>query len=421
MVESLMNRFLTSLIFLLILLLSNKVSGAERPTSDTLSGATRVWDEFVNALRTGDMPEAYARLSRDSREELSYRDFCVEWHPVGIKYNTILSNPGYSDFIVYGNIATVKIGLDPSLNNSQNYFIRIIIEKDTDNWYIVDEKVQQNAICRASVTGVLQDVLQQSKTLNAAFKTGRGSFEDIIKELPRIFSSERGKLALRNYTFELDLLRNGYLRATPRNKQSQTGYQITQDGRITSFSPSKQELITAEALEHKRERLKQQRLRTEKQQYFKSPVPSAQKRDENTRKIKTIQAVNITTSTASNLPDLPPDFPMDFNRVKENTPPQAQPRRLKFLESEENFDLPEIDNVKKIIGSRDHTKAHTNNPATTDNITINDTRTMVGASSEIHANDVELSSEDMLKELELMVEEYDANADLTIAGDNNNE
>ena len=183
-----------------------------------LDGAIRVWDEFVGALRIGDMPDAYSKLSEESKNILSYRDFCVEWHPIGIKYNTVLSNPGYSNFSVYGDIATIKIGLDPSLNNTEGNFIRIILEKEGGKWSLVSEKAHEQAISRASITGVLKDIIKESKVLNTAFKTGKGDFEDIVKELPRIFSSDRGRLALVNYNFELDLLRDGVLRAIPRKK-----------------------------------------------------------------------------------------------------------------------------------------------------------------------------------------------------------
>ena len=345
-----MTKIFTPLFLLIILLLPGTVAKADNGTATELSGATRVWDEFVSALRTGDMPEAYARLSRDSREKLSYRDFCVEWHPVGIKYNTILSNPGYSDFTIYGSIAAVKIGLDPSLNNSTHDFIRIVLEKDTTDWYIVDEKVQENAICQASVTGVLRDTLKQSKVLDSAFKTGRGNFEDITRELPRIFSSERGKLALQNYTFELDLLRNGVLRATPRNRNNKQGYQITQNGVISSFIPSKKELITAEELTARRK--EQQRLKLQKQRQQLQPQPAViRSRQKSTPKIKTVPAVNITTPSPANLPDLPPDFPMDFNRLKDTPPTKVQSKRLKFLETEESFDLPDIGKLEQIVNS----------------------------------------------------------------------
>ena len=42
---------------------------------------------------------------------------------------------------------------------------------------------------------------------------------------------------------------------------------------------------------------------------------------------------------------------------------------------------------------------------------------MAGTDSGIHPNNVELSSEDLLNELELMVDDYKNNDDLAIAGD----
>ena len=253
-----------------------------------LDGAIRVWDEFVGALRIGDMPDAYSKLSKESKNILSYRDFCVEWHPIGIKYNTVLSNPGYSNFSVYGDIATIKIGLDPSLNNTEGNFIRIILEKQGSKWSLVSEKAHEQAISRASITGVLKDIIKESKILNTAFKTGKGDFEDIVKELPRIFSSDRGRLALVNYNFELDLLRDGVLRATSRKKDLPS-YQISQEGILSPFTSTPRAFITAEELEAKRKKEKESNQIAPKEDRSKKVFMAKKASDKLERKIKEVE------------------------------------------------------------------------------------------------------------------------------------
>ncbi len=369
------------------------------------NSALNIWDEFVVALRTGDMPEAYALLSTESKNTLSYRDFCVEWHPIGIKYNTVLSNPGYSNFAIYGSIAMIQIGLDPALNDSDNNFIRIILEKEADKWYIVDEKVQNTAICRASVTGVLQDVVKESKVLNTAFKTGKGNFSDIVRELPRIFSSERGKLALKNYNFELDLLRDGVLRATPRNKGSK-GFQISQSGIISSFLPQEKTHITAEELEIIRAHKNRQSLNLHrpKQQAALAQLPAKSRR--NTRLAEKDRKKSASKNNESmTLPDLPPDFPMDFQQLETATAQTPDQKRLKFLNSEEDFDLPKIKTIKNQLNTENTPAADSTEHGNLQE-TAN-TSTMAATGGNVYSNNVDLSSEELLQELELMVNEYD--------------
>ncbi len=403
------------LILLIAIILIPTGGTAESDSPAGHSNVLQVWDRFVSALRTGAMPEAYALLSTESKSFLSYRDFCVEWHPIGLKYNTVLSNPGYSNFALYGNIAMVQIGLDPALNNSENNFIRVILEKESDKWYIVDEKAQNSAICRASVNGVLQDIVKESKVLNTAFKTGKGSFSDIVRELPRIFSSERGKLALKNYTFRLDLLRDGVLRATPR-RQGEQGFQITQQGIISSFKSQDKILITAEELENIRAQndKRHKTITATEPKTTLAQLPAKAKIS-----VKSAPEAKRNTSRKNtdniNLPDLPPDFPMDFQQLKTENNTSSNQKRLKFLNSEEDFDLPKIKTIKNQLNA-ENTPAAISAVSEISHETAS-TSTMAGAGESIYSNDVDLNSEELLQELELMVNEYDKEDNRLSTGD----
>lgn len=389
---------------LTIIMLILPAIGNEQPVDQSLTQARTTWDEFVSSLRVGDMPAAYARISKSSRRAVNYRDFCVEWHPVGIKYNTVLSNPNYSDFTIYGDIAAIRIGIDANLNPSESSFIRVLLEKDGAEWFVVDEKVQDAAISKASICGVMRDIVKESRVLNTAFKTGKGNFNDIENELPRIFSSERGRLALSNFTLELDLLRDGVLRATPK-KSGLLGYEITEDGILSEFKPSDKQIITAEAVLAKRERLRaaEREIQAKKiQQRLASAKTNSAASKPKSRKVEPENPLTAESSTPD-LPDLPPDFPMDFNKI--SSPHQAVQNKikLKYLDSKEDFDLPEIDIIAPSISKRPAIKA----AALEDNFKMNENRTMAGKDNDIHSNTVNLHSEELLEELEMMISEYE--------------
>lgn len=410
-----LNTYLNRLILLFIVLTATQLRAEEKQLNSDPAAVTRDWDIFVTALRTGNMPEAYARLSHESRKELSYRDFCVEWHPVGIKFNTVLANPGYSDFTIYGSIAALRISLDPDLNSSGQDFIRILLEKDDSRWYIVDQKVEETAIRQASITGVLTDIIKESRILNTAFSTGKGSIDDIIQELPRVFTSERGKLALQNYSFELDMLRNGVLRAIPRNTTDK-GYQITQEGIITTFKPKSQEIITAEELESRRELTRKNR-ELEEMRKFRTSL--AEVKNTSTKSMQNRSVAPSAAYTAVQLPDLPPDFPMDFTQANSGTLSRTPVKRLKYLDSEEDFDLPGIKSITDTLGNKPAAERTAPNSGIRAQDIQETPRTLAGDSSTLHANMVDLSSEVLLNELEMMVNDYKSSDDYAIVGDGN--
>ena len=378
----------------------------EFQNKQNLKGAIQTWDKFVGALRIGDMPDAYSKLSEESKSILSYRDFCVEWHPIGIKYNTVLSNPGYSNFSIYGDIATIKIGLDPSLNNTESNFIRIILEKNGEKWSFVCEKAHDQAIRRASITGVLKDIIKESKILNTAFKTGKGSFDNIVEELPRIFSSDRGRLALINYNFELDLLRDGVLRAIPRKKYD-PGYQISYDGVLSTFTSTPKDIITAEELEAKRKKEKESNQTYPKEELKHKVLVARKFSDKLENRVKKEESKKIAFSPKNDLPDLPPEFPKEFNRVKKSSHKNSNNKKFKYTSNEEDFDLPEIDNITELFDSKKSINSKPKSVAT---------QTMAGTNNELDSNSVNLNSETLLNELELMVNEYEKNDNFSITG-----
>ncbi len=384
----------------LYLLLATTLLAEEQPTNPTLDGVTRCWDNFVSALRQGNMPEAYVLLALESRNAVNYRDFCVEWHPIGIKYNTILSNPNYSNFSIFGNLATVKISLDPALKLDKQDYIRIILEKDGNDWWVVDEKLHEKAIQRASITGVMKDIARESKVLHLAFQTGKGNFEAIEKELPRIFASERGRLALRNYSFKLDLLRNGMLRAIPHT-QGELGYQITPDGVLSTFTPGRDDNITAEELANKRTQEKERERQSYKQAEAQRLARINREAELAANSTPTPLPEPQTISKAADLPDLPPDFPQDFTRLKADTTDKADSTtRLNFLSSADEFDLPEAEMLSKTLNRRPEAAPRQNRD------TNNAPQTLAAAATEIYTNSVELNNAALLTELELMMEEF---------------
>ncbi len=398
-----MNRIIIKIIFLAFILITNVAMGGELIGNENLAQVSKSWDEFVSALRVGDMPSAYAKLSQESKRTTSYRDFCVDWHPIGIQYNAVLSNPNYSNFSIYGDIAAIKIGLDSDINTGNSNFLRIILEKDRDQWFVVSEKAQAQAISNASICGVLRDIVKESRVLNTAFKTGRGNFSEIKKELPRIFSSDRGRLALSNYTFELDLLRDGVLRATP-NKVGVLGYEITEEGVLTKFEPNSRPKLTAEEVLAKREKErlaeKADRARLLEQRLAKSKASATKPVAHKRTQPRIIPAVANTTQ--SSLPEMPPEFPMDFKKVSTSKPNPTYKKKLQYLDSKEDFDLPEIDSIAPSVFKGQSLKT-----AEAEENAALGTQTMAGNESGIHTTAVDLNSEELLEELEMMIDNYE--------------
>ena len=368
-----------------------------------LTKASNTWDNFVKSLREGNFSAAYSLLSPSSRRNTQYREFCVKWHPVNTRYNVILSNPDFSEFSVFGNIAAVRIGILPHLIRTENEkFLRILLINQDNKWWIVDDKVITETVADAAIRGVLKDMVKESSQLNQAFTTGKGNINEIKKEVAHIFSAQRGKLAEKNYSFELDLLRDSVLRAIP-SKTGLQGYEINKYGTITTCKTSHAKIISSQNIIKRRqlEKEKQRKKIAEEQKkqllLARQSIADIKNKEENTTGKET-----KTTPAIAELPDEPPEFPKNFSLQKSN----ESEKTIIFLGKNEEFDLPEISSID-FISKNKELRADMSSLSPEKQEISAETQTMAAsADGQIHPTKVDLNNEQLLNELENMLQEY---------------
>lgn len=216
-----------------------------------------VWDRFVGALRTGKMKQAYDCLSPESRKALNFRDFCAKWHPLTSNYEAVLSPPGYSEFCISGELATLDLGLRGSYAGEGSSH-QAVLFSDSGKWWVVENALQDKVITDVSLKSVLAELHNSSKELEKALGQGQAiTVEDLKKELPRLFVERRMDTVLQNYEFEFDVLRDSVLRARPK-REGLSGYQMGLSGEIVALAETPEKRQTAEeiALKEKEEAAK---------------------------------------------------------------------------------------------------------------------------------------------------------------------
>ena len=132
------------------------------------------------------------------------------------------------------------------------------------------------------------------------------------------------------------------------------------------------------------------------------------------QRIKKVEPEKIALSTKNNLPDLPPEFPKDFNKITETSHNNLSKNKLKYPNGKEDFDLPEIDNITELFDNNKSRNRKQNDVKTSQKDI--DTHMVTGESKELYSNAENLNSEALLNELELMVNEYEKNDNFAITG-----
>lgn len=221
-----------------------------------------VWDSFLSALRTGDVHEAYAQLAPASRAEINYRDFCANWHPLSLRYEEVLSPPGFSEFRISGDLAILRLGLrqaprgtavageEPApVYGAKGDFMQAVLVREDGRWWVLDGKNINTAVAEASARNVLTRLVRDSAIVRDALQNGGTvTLADLQQRMPRFFEETATKEFLRNYQLEIDALRDCVVRARPQ-RVGLRGYSLGMGGALTVLPPVSQSMIASQLVQ----------------------------------------------------------------------------------------------------------------------------------------------------------------------------
>lgn len=311
--------------------------GSRASALPTQEGATvqAVWDAFVGGLRSGQMRAAYAQLAPASRDEMNYRDFCAAWHPLSLRYEEVLSPPGFSEFRVSGDIATLRLGLRQpprgnaaadnavSVYGAKGSFLQAVLIREDGRWWVLDGKNIDNAIAEASARNVLTRLVRDNGPVRDALqKGGTLTISDLRRLMPRFFEETATGEFLRNYRLEIDALRDGVVRAIPA-REGIRGYRLGLEGALAALpkQPASRSPLAATAILPEQiapvppvAKPATQPVPAQGAQRAAAPVPA--------------KAAPNSTTTQQSLPPLPPAFG-DPDQLPAQPPAAPAPARTK--------------------------------------------------------------------------------------------
>lgn len=194
-----------------------------------------VWDAFLDCLRNGDMRAGYELLAPVSRKDLTYRDFCANWHPLTLKYEAVLSPPGFSEFRISGDLATLRLGMR-STPEMAGEVVQAVLVREDGRWWVIDGDNFGRAVAEAAARNVLRRLVGSSQLVRAALESGKEvALGEVSREMPRFFEETPTVKFFRNYNLEIDALRDGVVRARPLGAGLR-GYAIGLDGRLQELA-----------------------------------------------------------------------------------------------------------------------------------------------------------------------------------------
>lgn len=194
-----------------------------------------VWDAFLDCLRNGNMRAGYELIAPVSRKDLTYRDFCANWHPLTLKYEAVLSPPGFSEFRISGDLATLRLGMR-STPEMTGEVVQAVLVREGGRWWVIDGDNFARAVAEAAARNVLRRLVGSSLLVRAALESGKDvALRDISREMPRFFEETPTVKFFRNYTLEIDALRDGVVRARPL-ATGLRGYSVGLDGRLQELA-----------------------------------------------------------------------------------------------------------------------------------------------------------------------------------------
>ncbi len=237
---------------------SSRAAAVPAPEGTTVQA---VWDAFVGGLRCGQMRAAYAQLAPSSREEINYRDFCASWHPLSLKYEEVLSPPGFSEFRISGDLATLRLGLRQSprgtavvgadpvpVYGAKGMFLQAVLIREDGRWWVLDGQNIDNAVAEASARNALTRLVRDNGPVREALQNGGTlTLADLRRLMPRFFEETATGEFLRNYRLEVDALRDCVVRAVPL-REGLRGYRLGLDGILAVLpkqAPAKPAIVAA--------------------------------------------------------------------------------------------------------------------------------------------------------------------------------
>lgn len=203
-------KHLVWLLFLCVALSGTSGRGAEARTPALL------WDRFVHALETGDMQAAYACFSPLSRQGYSFRQFCIDHHPMTVAYEAILVTPTRSEFQISGDLAELRFiapieqggsegGGDPG---TRGLLVTAMMVQEDGGWHLVPPARQAFARQEAEARNLLRYLVRHVPAVRDALRSHTPLDTDAIRMQAGAMLSDVGAGSiLRDY--ELRTIRQG--------------------------------------------------------------------------------------------------------------------------------------------------------------------------------------------------------------------
>lgn len=209
---------------------SSSDTDPERAT--TVDAVTR-WDTFVQALRTGNMTDAYACFSPLSRQVMSFREFCGLYSPLTAATEAVLAVPEESRFQFTGDKAVLRYVAVPREPGQPGALVQAFMVREGRNWFLVSEKRWPQASAEADARSVLRQ-LQQVLSLVPMAKFP-ASYEAFAAISPEITASPAVRLVESHYFFEIHRpdAKGWLILARPKeHAQSLRGFAMNMNGDV---------------------------------------------------------------------------------------------------------------------------------------------------------------------------------------------
>ncbi len=351
------------------------MAGADE--GNDFSAPQKVWDGFLDSLRTGDMKSAYNLVLPYSRKQMSYRDFCASWHPLSFKYESVLTPPGFSEFCISGDIATLRLGLRQEPGEEKGHISKAALVREDGRWWVVDGPNASNALAEASARNILQRLISGSRLVRESLAGGREiKVEQLRLENPRLFEETSVQDFFAAYTLEVDVLRDGVVRARPGH-EGLRGYSVGLDGKVVAFRQVPPKRITGEQVQKKEEAKKQAQAMALQQKQLRLQAQAKARQQELLARKKAEQAAinsradamqdNSFSDQSFNKPanlkrNIPASAPVFGDPDKTPAVPLASSRKAVPLPkntSLDNFDLPDVDDVSAVFSNQRNKRSNT--------------------------------------------------------------
>lgn len=355
-----MNKFRVRYFVLALLVLC--CAGRYGLQAQELSTPQKVWDVFLDSLRRGDMKTAYDCIMPYAKKQMSYRDFCASWHPLTFKYESVLTPPGFSEFRISGDIATLRLGLRREPGESEGHISKAALIRDSGRWWVVDGPSASLALAEASARNVLSRLVTGSKLVRQGLSQGKMvSVEQLRRENPRFFEELSVREFFAAYDLEVDVLRDGVIRARPKREKLR-GYSASLDGRVVAYNSLPPQRITGEQVQVNDEINQRQK-----------QIAQLKEQEQASRKARELALKKTAKPVATKVKVAAPDDKIDSSNLKpgvmvkrpiqpRNLPPRApdfgdpdkasgvlkvRRAKLRMPAVADEFELPDVEHINR--------------------------------------------------------------------------